>query len=292
MTLDQIQYFCMAAQLGNYSRAAEAVHISQPSLCIAIRKLEKEFGVALFQTNRKGAVLTDAGRIFLQDAQGILAQVDLAQTHMTQFAQKDRAEVRFAYTASLAQVYVPRLLKDFLENEGRDCSIYSDEMPTVDIARELREGHFDFGIGSQISPEPEIEEIPLFYQRYCLIVPESEGDPDRFRALSEFAKEPMIGYRKDFPMHRQLAALYEQLGVEPNIIHFAYSEDAIARLVEQGLGIAIVAEIEGLERCRVRKCFPDWLTGGRYIYLMRHRTRLITHAARQLQDRILREREK
>ena len=68
MTLDQIRYFCTIAQLGSFSRAAEVLHIAQPSLSISMRRLEQEYDVRLFEPNRKGAVLTDAGRLFLQDA--------------------------------------------------------------------------------------------------------------------------------------------------------------------------------------------------------------------------------
>lgn len=288
MTFDQIHYFCAAAQLGSFSKAAESVHISQPSLCIAIRKLETEFGVKLFQSNRKGAVLTEAGRIFLQDAQGILSQADLAITHMQQFAQRDRAEIRIAYTYSLADAYVPRLLKGFLGNEGTGCVIYSDEMPSDQIAQGLREGRFDFGLGSQIPPDPELEQIPIAWQKFCLLTP-MEDDRD-YEDIQVFSQAPLICYRKDYPMYRNLSSLFEGLAVEPHIVHYGYSEGAIARLVEQGLGIGIVAEIEGLEKYHVRVTHPQWLTGGRYIYLMRHRTRMITQAAQQLQNRILQKR--
>lgn len=287
MTFDQIHYFCAAAQLGSFSKAAESVHISQPSLCIAIRKLENEFGVKLFQTNRKGAVLTEAGRIFLQDAQNILAQTDLAVTHMQQFAQRDRAEIRIAYTYSLADAYVPRLLKGFLENEGRGCVIYSDEMPSDQIAQGLREGRFDFGLGSQIPPDPELEQIPIAWQKLCLLIP--MDDENHYDDVTTFSQAPLICYRKDYPMYRNLSGLFEKLEITPHITHYGYSEGAIARLVEQGLGIGIVAEIEGLEKYNVRITHPHWLTGGRHIYLMRHRTRMMTYAAQQLMERILAE---
>ncbi|MGN0643689.1 LysR family transcriptional regulator [Gemmiger sp.] len=285
MTFDQIRYFCAAAQLGSFSKAAETVHISQPSLCIAVRKLEGEFGVQLFQPSRKGAVLTEAGRIFLQDAQNILTQADLAATHMEQFAQRDRAEVRIAYTFSLADAYIPRLLREFSEQEGRGCCIYSDEMPSDQIAQGLREGRFDFGLGSQIPPDPEIEQIPIAWQRLCLLTPPQ--DPGTYDDPAEFAAAPLICYRKDYPMYRLLSDLFQERRIQPRILHYGYSEGAIARLVEQGMGIGAVAEIEGLEKYRVRVLHPAWLTGGRYIYLMRHRTRMVTQAARRLQERIL-----
>ena len=254
MTFEQLRYFCAAAQLGSFSKAAESIPISQPSLCVAIRKLEREYGVRLFQPNRKGAVLTEAGRIFWQDAQNILAQADLTATHMRQFAQRDHAEIRIAYTYSLADAYIPRLLKQFQEQEGKGCVIYSDEMPSDQIAQGL-------------------------------LVPAS--DPDLYEDRETFAAAPLICYRRDYPMYRTLSGLFASWGIAPQITHYSYSEGAIARLVEQGLGVGIVAEIEGLEAYRVRILHPAWLTGGRSIYLMRHRTRMVTQAAKRLQELIL-----
>lgn len=290
MTLDQLQYFYAAAQYENYTRAAEAAHISQPSLCIAIRKLEKELGIALFQTNRKGAVLTDAGRLFMQDTQNILQQVDVAVTHMRQLAQKDRAEIRFAYTSSVAEAYIPRLMKEFLAGEGKDFCIFSDEMSSDQIAQGIREGRIDFGICSQVPVDPELEQIPLLYQRLCMLLPE-RVDPTPFEDSRALQNATMITYRKNLPMYRLVTNLMDELQVEPNVIHYAYSESAIARLVSQGLGCAIVAEIEGLENYPVQRLHPKWLVGGRNIFLIRHRTRMMTHAARQLVQRVLEKKE-
>ena len=180
--------------------------------------------------------------------------------------------------------YVPRLLKGFLENEGKGCVIYSDEMPSDQIAQGLREGRFDFGLGSQIPPDPELEQLPIAWQKLCLLTPMDDGND--YENISTFSQTPLICYRKDYPMYRNLSALFEKLEIEPHITHYGYSEGAIARLVEQGLGIGIVAEIEGLEKYNVRITHPRWLIGGRHIYLMRHRTRMMTYAAQQLMNRI------
>lgn len=205
MTFEQLRYFCAAAQLGSFSKAAESIPISQPSLCVAIRKLEREYGVKLFQPNRKGAVLTEAGRIFWQDAQNLLAQADLTKAHMRQFAQRDWAEIRIAYTYSMADAYIPRLLKQFQEQEGKGCIIYSDEMPSDQIAQGLREGRFDFGLGSQIPPDPEIEQIPIAYQKLCLLTP--ADDFCTYQDRADFAAAPLICYRQDYPMYRTLSGL-------------------------------------------------------------------------------------
>ena len=62
--------------------------------------------------------------------------------------------MRIAYTFSLADAYIPRLLREFSEKEGRGCCIYSDEMPPDQIAQGLREGRFDFYRKNFTGPDP------------------------------------------------------------------------------------------------------------------------------------------
>ena len=70
--------------------------------------------------------------------------------------------------------------------------------------------------------------------------------------LEDLCAYPFVSYRKDYPMYRQISALFQREGLTPAITHFAYSEDAIARLVEQELGISIVAQTESLSQYRVQ----------------------------------------
>lgn len=289
MTFEQLEYFCAAAQLGNFSRAAESVRISQPSLSIAMRKLEKELGVKLFLENRKGAVLTDAGRLFYQDARELLEKADQTVDHMKQCARTDRAQIRLAYSAGVADCFVPRLIAEFLKAEGAGCCIYSDEMPGSRIARELKEGRLDLGIGSWIPSDPEIEQTPICYQKLCVIAPPDEER--NFEDPGQLDGMPLVTYHRDYPMYRQVKDILEKNSAKPRVVSYAYSEQAIMRLVAQGVGAAVIAQTEGLSGCSVRCLTPSWLEGGRWLYLMRHRTRPVTQAARLLEERILRERD-
>ena len=82
MRLSQMRYFQSACQYRNLSKAAEALHISQPSISIAIRDLEEEFGIALFLRKNKQLILTEAGEYFLSQINSILQEVDLLESHM------------------------------------------------------------------------------------------------------------------------------------------------------------------------------------------------------------------
>src|SRR5687767_1264682 len=82
MELHQLRYFVAVAQAGNFSRAAERCHVSQPSLSQQIQKLERQLNQPLFSRLGRKAVLTDAGRLLLDRALSILASVDDAQRRL------------------------------------------------------------------------------------------------------------------------------------------------------------------------------------------------------------------
>ncbi len=266
MTLDQLRYFESAARLSHIGKAAAKEHISQPSLSIAIKKLEQELGVPLFAPNGRGIIVTEQGKEFLPYVQNILTQVQQATEQMQGVKDRLNREIHMAYTATMSYSYIPKLFKNFLASTNRNYLIYSDEMPTDEIVGGLRDGRFDFGICSRIAADPEIVQQELFYQPLVLIAPKESSAAD-YTSPQALCLEPFVSYRPDYPMYRQVTALFESLGLNPRTSYFAYSEDAIARFVEQGLGISIVAETDSLNYYGINILRPDWLTEGRYIYL-------------------------
>ncbi len=277
-----MRYFQAAAQSGSYSKAAEFVHITQPSLTIAIRKLEAELGVSLFVPKMRRAVLTEAGRVFLQDVESVFSRVEMTESHMAQFSERDRAELRLAYTAAVADGLIPKILKQFLGEEYRHCCINTDEMPTDRIAAGIREGRFELGIGSELPADPELEMTPFRYERFCLLL--SEGATESFDSPETLQNTEMVGYRKDYPMYRNLDQLFRRLNVAPHITQYTYSERAIALFVENGFGVGIVPETEGLSECHVQIRHPQWLDGeGRWLYFFKHRTRPLPQLAAGLE---------
>lgn len=268
MTLDQIRYFYTAATLCHMGQAAQQENISQPSLSIAIRKLEKELGVPLFKASGRGIELTEGGREFQGYARSILEQVEAARAHMTSRADRLNREIRLAYTSAVACCYIPRLFKEFLAQCKTGAMIYSDEMPSDEIADGLLNGRFDIGICSGISLPPDLVQIPILFQPLVLITP--KGHPfSREMPISpdSLSSESFVSYRQDYPMYRQVSSLLARYGVRPHFSHFAYSEDAIARLVEQELGISIVAETESISMYNIDVLRPEWLKEGRFVYL-------------------------
>ena len=195
-------------------------------------------------------------------------------------------ETHFAYTASIAYLCIPRLFRDFMAATKGKYLIYSDEMPSDKIAEGIKEGRFDLGICSRIEPDPDIVQIPIIYQPFVLILPSSAPYAGLdFATPADIQAIPFVSYLTDYPMYRQVSGLFQKYGLTPQITHFAYSEDSIAQLVSQELGISIVAETESLasyENIRILR--PSWLTDGRYLYLTYHRLRHQGDGARAMTE--------
>ena len=286
MTLDQLKYFETAANTLHIGKAAQLLNISQPSLSISIKKLEAELEVPLFQSEGRGIALTSYGRELLPSARSTPQQTEAAKKHLKKEADKLNMEIHFAYTASIAYLCIPRLFRDFMAATKGKYLIYSDEMPSDKIAEGIKEGRFDLGICSRIEPDPDIVQIPIIYQPFVLILPSSAPYAGLDFATPEDIQEiPFVSYLTDYPMYRQVSGLFQKYGLTPQITHFAYSEDSIAQLVSQELGISIVAETESLasyENIRILR--PSWLTDGRYLYLTYHHLRHQGDGARAMTE--------
>ena len=98
MKFFQLQYFCAACRYKNITRAAEALHVSQPSVSLAIQALENEFGMALLDRNERGFVLTPDGEYLYREGRALLGQSDAIVETMAERKRLGSAVLRFGST--------------------------------------------------------------------------------------------------------------------------------------------------------------------------------------------------
>ena len=158
----------------HYTRAADLLAITQPSLSHAISSLESELGVKLFKKNGRNVTLTKYGKSFLTDAEDILQKLD-ASVGSLQLAGKGEGHIDIAFLRTLGSDFVPRILRRFLdENQGKqiDFALHCDKVITNEILKGIKEQKYDIGFCSKINDEPLIEFIPVAKQDLVVIVPE------------------------------------------------------------------------------------------------------------------------
>ena len=113
MQFQQLQYFVAVAETRHFTRAADLVHVAQPSLSQQIKALERELGAELFLRARGNITLTDAGEALLPLARRILADADTARHEVQELVQLRRGRVRLGATPSLCTGLLPDVLRAF-----------------------------------------------------------------------------------------------------------------------------------------------------------------------------------
>lgn len=290
MTLNQIVYFARTAEHMNMARAARELMIAQPSLSMSLSKLEDELGVALFEKKGRGITLTPEGRCFLTHAQRIIADVDAAGREMKRLKNEAESCLTVGYINPVAEHFLPRLFHRFRASspEAERICLRSVEMDTGEIVEALANNTVDLTLSSRILGHDELTQIPILRQPLVLIVPRGHhleqrcSSTGRPVACAELAREPMVTYFARSPLYQQIMDFFREQECEPKVYHYAYNEQAIANLVAERMGVAIVARVDGLPWDRVTELPLENLTRSRNIYLTYRTNRKMFPAARQL----------
>lgn len=193
MELFQLRYFVAAARALHFSKAAEALYVSQPSLSLQIGKLEAELGTPLFHRRGRRVTLTDAGRTLLPLAERILDQEAEARRAVQQVAGLERGRLSICALPALDQHLLPPWLARFRrEHPGIEIRVW-EERPAAAVAEAVRQGHADLGFLQLPCDTTGLGLRVLLEDPILLVVP--EGHPFAGRAavaLEEAAGEDWV----------------------------------------------------------------------------------------------------
>lgn len=154
-----LRYFLAVAEEGHFGRAAKRLHISQPPLSQAIRKLEARLGVELFRRGSGGVVLTPGGATFAEEARKILAGVDVAVAEARR-AGGAESTLRIGYAAHIRLEPLHRFVAALCE---RQVISHADvaRLPAVEQKRRVRDGRLDLGIFPDTDDQEGIKTVPF-----------------------------------------------------------------------------------------------------------------------------------
>lgn len=175
MTLDQLRYAVEVQRTKSFSRAAEACHITQPSLSVQIAKLEEELGVTLFDRARSGVEATDYGKEILKQARLVLDEASRIGEIAHDLKGEVQGEFRLGAIPTLAPTVLPKFLKKFGSAFPR-ASISVIEEPTERLVHDIDSGLLDGALLSTParSPDSLVEKV-LFYEPFVVFA--SSGHP-------------------------------------------------------------------------------------------------------------------
>src|SRR5271169_1179549 len=145
MELQQLRYFCAIAETGNFSRAAQQTHVSQPSLSQQIRKLEDELGARLFDRLGRSVRLTELGQAFLPRARAVLRDLEAARGEVAERKTAIEGPLCVGVIPTIAPYFLPPLLAAFSRKYPRARVTVVEEITPL-LLEKLRAGSVDVAI--------------------------------------------------------------------------------------------------------------------------------------------------
>jgi DNA-binding transcriptional LysR family regulator len=243
MQLHQLAYFVAVADEGSFTRAAERVHVAQPSLSQQIKALETDLGAQLLHRARGRVGLTAAGETLLPAARRMLADAETARREIRELAALGRGRVRLGATPSLCTGLLPAVLADYRRSHpGVDLVVH--ESGSRDLERALVEGSLDLAlvIDASLGDDPQLATVPLLTED--LVVISRLGDPGPARrsrmSVAELENVPLVMFRPGYDLRETTLAACRAAGFEPTFAIEGGEMDAVLEFVQAGLGVAVV----------------------------------------------------
>jgi DNA-binding transcriptional LysR family regulator len=280
MELHQLVYFEAVARHQHFTRAAGELRVAQPSVSQQIRKLEGELGAPLFHRTRRGAELTEAGRLLLPRARAALEELAAARAEVQSLSALERGTLRVGAPPSVGTHVFPSALALFKARYPGIALVFR-EGGSLSLVQRLVEGELDLAVVIQASrdrgtppgppgqpargpatspapPHPALTTEPLLEERLLLAVPpghplggrRGQGGGESSQragresvALQELREEPFVLLREGvYDLRDQTLAACRRAGFEPRVALDGGEMDSVLRFVAAGLGVAILPE--------------------------------------------------
>ena len=289
MTLAQLQYFQALAHILHYTRAAEELHIAQPSLSYSINELEKELDVKLFDKEDRKIALTMYGEQFLPYVESALATINDGTEALRQMSGSSMQIIRLGYFHSISASLIPALMKDLYEQtENKRLRFQFSEGASFDLLRLLKKGGLDLTFC--MLTDDWIETIPIMKQPLYLAVPQEHPlAKQSYVNFSDFANEPIILLDKTSSLRIRVDQIFAKEGITPNVLFVVRECNAALQYVSLGFGVSILPQVPAMDNAPVsvlpiadigRECV-------RIVYLAWAKNRPLSPAVRRVRDYIV-----
>jgi LysR family cys regulon transcriptional activator len=270
MKLHQLRYVSEVVKQGlNISAAAEALHTSQPGVSKQIQLLEDELNLQIFERHGKRLTgITEPGRNIVELAERVMRDMENIKKVGDEFSHEDVGTLTIATTHTQARYRLPAAVKAFMDKYPQVKLNIHQGNPTQ-VSEQVQSGEADIGIATEaISHYDKILCLPAYQWNRCVVVP--HGHPlikDVPLTLKKLTAYPLITYDFAFTGGSLVSRVFNQEGLEPNVVLTAIDADVIKTYVGLGLGVGLLANMAydaerdtNLVAIDARHLFPDSTT--------------------------------
>ncbi|WP_108663011.1 LysR family transcriptional regulator [Acuticoccus kandeliae] len=240
ISIRQLEAFMAVMETGNFTRAAERCGITQPSLSQAIRELEAELGLPLFNRTTRRVEPTAAGVEFAEDAAKILDDLERSVASVRDLALLKRGRVRVALPPLLAASVLPEIVARF-QRDHPGLTVDIADVGTDQILDHVRHGRADIGIGTFAPGEDGIASTHIMRDHLVLLYP-AAGPLAGITSLpwQALAEHPLIALRRESGIRRLVEAGHEEARIPFRPAFEVHQILSAIAMVEAGLGVAVL----------------------------------------------------
>ena len=243
MEKNQLLYVLETARCGSVTRAAEKLHLSQPSLSNQIIQLEQELGIPLFERSHKRVTPTSAGEFFVHEAERILRDMGSLQQQMEEMSNKTRGSLRLGVLSVMCSLHIPELVADF-KRRHPGLEIFLREAGSADLLQQLNDNELDaaFVILRSGTAQKDLPTLPLWNAETLIAMPAAWcSETLTSLTLEQLARYPLIIAGNHFNMGQIITSQMDAAGLHYNIISSCNQIDSCLALVSKEMGVTFCA---------------------------------------------------
>ena len=238
----QLEAFVQVAAHNSFSRAAEALQLTQPSITARIQSLERVLGEELFERSGRGVSLSDAGTVFLPHAERILQMLQEAKDNLEEVRSVQAGSLRLGSALTVSTYVLPRILRTFhSRHAGVEVVVHTGR--SEQVLKMLLSDEVQVGLVGSLT-HPDVESINLYADEVILVSdPEHPFAANGEATIEEVGSQPVILSDRGSSYYSLIHGFFRQAGVVPNVAMELDSIEATKRMVEEGLGIALLPRV-------------------------------------------------
>ena len=249
MDIDQLKQFLLVARLGNITRAAEELSISQPTLSRSIQRLEDEFGQPLLERKTRSVALTDAGNLLRTRAEQIIGILDDTKAEIADDGQSGR--IRVGAIPTIAPYFLPDFLRRF-RDEYPDAALIVQEETTDNLLAHCKQGEIDLAILALPIAAKYVDTEALFDEELLLTLPVGHPLATKKRVVVDDVEPyPFVLLGEAHCLTSSVVSSCRQRSFQPVAVERTSQLATVQELVSLGHGVSMIPKMA--ERCDASK---------------------------------------
>jgi DNA-binding transcriptional LysR family regulator len=239
MLLRQLECFLAVARLGNVSRAAEEMYLTQPTLTARIKALEDEIGDQLFVRTSRGMRLTEAGKEFMSYAERCMASLEEGRQRLKELRDASGGRLALGTSPGVGTYALPAILERFTAAHPR-VSVSVRTGHSEDVLEMVLKEEVHLGLAREVD-HPDVESMQLYEDELVLVVDPQHRFTEKGSAeLAEVGSEQLILFDHASSYYELTQSLFRNAGIREFHAIELDNIEAAKRMVEHRLGVAFL----------------------------------------------------